>query len=155
MTDAEWKTVEAALAHPFGEGVELLCDGYRLTLAVVPVRKLQFAIQIYVDGLFKGIWSNPKEPCEEQRRFMRETSIPMIKPKELDMLKRIYSKLQYADAKAKRFVWYHGHWPTFAPLRRHLVKHNQVISLVRPAPAAAPSGAVLAGAALAGLGALS
>lgn len=154
MTDAEWKAVEQALSHPFGNGAELVCDGYKLALHVVGVGKLKYAIQIYVDGVFKGLWSNPKQPCEEQRRFMRATSVPMIKPKDLATLKRIYSKKQYAEAAAKRFVWYHGHWPTFAPLRRHLVKNNQVITLVHPIPAAPPTGAELAGAALATLGAL-
>lgn len=146
MTPAEWGTVEAELASPWGT-VQLQCDQFKLRLQVHKVGHLRYTVMPYVDGVFKGIWCSAKNPCEQQRRFMRPASAAAYKPAELKRMKGLYSAKQLHDMAAKRFEYFKADWPAFKPLKRHLIKHNQVITLVLPQPAAtsaAPATSALA-----------
>lgn len=130
MTPDDWKKVESSLSSPYGLGVHLDCDGYKLTLQVAQVKALRYVIQIYVDGFFKGAWCSAKNPCEEQRRFMRRVDRALHKPKDLAALKRVFSAKQLREMAAKRYTYFEGHWPSFAPLKRHLVANNKDIKRV-------------------------
>lgn len=131
MTPADWDFIAAQLSSPFSGPVDLLCDGYELTLAVVKTKPLQYAIHIYVGGVFKGVWCNSKEPCEEQRRFMRPIKSAYYTPSKLAKLAKLFTKQQLAEMKAKHFLFFTSMWPTFEPLKRHLVANNKSIQLVR------------------------
>lgn len=130
MTPAEWEFVEAQLSSPFSSPVDLLCDGHELTLDVVKTKPLQYAIHIYVGGVFKGAWCNSKLPCEEQRRFMRCMKSAYYSPSKLAKLAKLFSKKELAQMKEKHFTFFTSMWPTFAPLKRHLVANNKSIELV-------------------------
>lgn len=127
MTPAEWDRVESALGTIYGRGVMLDCDGYKLTLQVVPLKPLRWGIHIFVDGEFKGAWCSARNPSEEQRRFCRRIDRPLHSATDLAQVKRLFSAKQVRDMKAARFTYYAGLWPTFAPLKRHLVANNKVI----------------------------
>lgn len=74
MTPELWKKVEAALLFPWGR-VDLQCDDYRLTLTVVQIKRLRYAIHIFVNGVFLGEWMG--EDCEERRRFLRPRKLAL------------------------------------------------------------------------------
>ena len=133
MSPKDWATAEAELQSPWGL-VELQCDQFKLALQVARVRNLQYTLTVFVDGYFTGVWCNAQHPCEEQRRFMRPRSFAAYKPTELQRMKSLFSAKQLREMAAKRITFYAADWPSFKPLRRHLMANNQVITLLRPRP---------------------
>lgn len=143
MTPAEWGTVEAELALPWGV-VQLQCDQFKLELAVRKIGHLRYTVVPYVDGVFKGVWCSAKHSREEQRRFLRPASESAYKPADLKRMKCLYSAKQLPEIAARRFEYFKADWPAFKPLKRHLIKHNTVITLVRLLPAAVQAASALA-----------
>lgn len=130
LTPEQWKRVEDALAHPHGE-VVLEVDGYRLALQVRMVAPRRFEIAPFVNGEFKGKWLI--EDCEERRRFLREQTRPHYSKARIEratakMSKRA-AKQFAADFMSGTSTFYCWSWPAFAPLKRHLIKHNTSIRL--------------------------
>lgn len=144
MTKEDWAQVELQLSHPWGR-VELLIDGYQVALVVGREKALKFTIAVYINGIMKGEWV--KGGCEEAKRFLR----PMVK--------RYYSPAKQAEITkglpktfAKKFIKEHGldktfvlydlSWPSFGPMKRHLLANNTSIELVakkaRPTPTEPP-----------------
>ncbi len=130
MKDADWKHVEETLAilyHP----VELDCDGYRLRLELVRIGKMELGICFHVNGSFQGAWV--REDCEERRRFFR----PIVRPAYTGAFRKSLGKLRKATRKElgvdleKTFTYYAMHWTSFKSLKRHLVKNNQNIELIK------------------------
>lgn len=142
MTPAEWKSVEAALALPWGQ-VQLQCDQFKLTLEVRKIANLRYTVVPFVDGVLKGAWCSAKAPCEEQRRFMRPASAAAYKAADLQRMKSFYTAKQLKLMAAKRFEYFKPDWPAFKPLQRHLIKNNQVITLISPRPEAEQAASVL------------
>jgi len=129
MTKQEWKEVESNM-QPFG-AARLKIDGYEISLAVHPVNKFKFAICIYVNGVIKGNYLT--EDCEERRRFMRESKRCAYSGKHKKrMLKfgKKYLKEWGVDIN-KTYSIYFPWWNSFNSLKRHLVKNNKSIELVR------------------------
>ncbi len=129
MTPAEWKSVEERLASSFGHAT-LMCDGRRLTLEVRMVAPRRYEIFPFVDGHFKGSWL--LEDCEERRRFLRPRTLRLWSPSQRKAhiktfgLRRARKMLNIEKATT---VWSWG-WPSFGPLKRHLVANNEQIELV-------------------------
>src|SRR3954452_5160019 len=55
LSKAQRAEIERELASPFG-AVKLKADGHDLTLSVVQVRPLNYAVAVYVDGYIRGEW---------------------------------------------------------------------------------------------------
>lgn len=129
MSPKQWQRVADELALPWGRAA-LRCDGYVLTLQVVPISPLRYAIEVYVDGWIKGAWLDTD--CEERRRFMRPVNVHLFSPAErrrmLAGIRRPTKELrELAD---KRMTLYQSRWKSFRALQRHLVANNQVIEPV-------------------------
>lgn len=56
------------LSHPYGSGVELLCDGYTVTLKVERCKGMRYRVMTYVNGYFKGIWCGLSKQDYPERR---------------------------------------------------------------------------------------
>ena len=130
MSKGDWAKVEQDLSFPFGS-VKLNCDGYLLSLLVCQSKPLKQVILFYVNGRFEGTFLT--QDCEERRRFARPQKIALWKPSEKARLtkgftKRVLAK-HFSDIN-KTFTHYDWTWPSFAPLKRHLIANNKVISLV-------------------------
>ncbi len=133
MTKDQWLAVKNALSTPWGS-VVLNVDGYKLSLYVRQIKPLKFSIIPYVNGEFKGVWLSGK--CEESRRFMRPVQVAVFKPTDKRRLCKGLSKKsvkEYFGDINKTFTCYQWDWPSFDPLRRHLVANNKLIELVEPA----------------------
>jgi hypothetical protein len=133
ITKEQWKAIEDELSHPYGCCV-LMCDGYRLSLEVRCVSRLRYGIHAFVNGVWKGEWVMNAE-CEETRRFMCPESRFVHTPKMRASLVKIYGgkrcpRDKLADIN-KKLTLYTPIWPSVTLLRRHLVKHNTSIELVR------------------------
>jgi hypothetical protein len=132
MTKAEWNQVKASLSFAYGH-VELLVDGYKLTLAVQKAAALKYEITPYVNGEFKGIWLHNK--TEEAVRFMCPKTVSLFKPADKKRLTKGLSKktikewLPNIDEKRTYYVW---GWASFASLKAHLIKNNKSIELAKP-----------------------
>ncbi len=131
MTKEEWTSVAAALSRPYGR-VKLLVDGYTLDLVVACVKPLRFEITFYVDGFFKGEWITTD--CEIRRRFTKPMQIARYKPSEKARLVKGFGKRavkKYFPDLDKKLPWFSPVWPTFGPLKRHLLANNKSIELVK------------------------
>ncbi|MBK5230228.1 MAG: hypothetical protein JJE27_03545 [Thermoleophilia bacterium] len=131
LTPEQWKRVEDALSLSFGT-VDLEVDGYDVTLQVSQVAPLKFEIAPFVNGKFKGEWI--AKDCEERRRFLREVTRPLYSRSRIasaaaKMSKRAGERFA-ADFMSGVYTSYRWTWPSFAPLKRHLVKHNTSIRLL-------------------------
>lgn len=130
MTKSEWDQLKADLSHAHGYA-ELLVDGYRLTLAVQPVKPLKYEIIPYVNGEFKAIWARDK--TEEAVRFLRPVTLHLYSPAKKKRLTKGLTKklikewLPNIDATSTYYAW---GWPSFARLKAHLLKNNKSIERV-------------------------
>lgn len=129
MTKEEWATVERALNFAYG-AADLRVDGFEVALRVERIRKLQYTIVVYVNGSWKGTWL--RTDCEERRRFFRPVRRCLMSRKHYDAWRKSFGKKR-ADAeraKASGTFWLPD-WTSFGALRRHLVKNNTSIELVK------------------------
>ena len=133
MSKEDWELVKKRLSHPLGS-VDLKIDGYAVTLEVRCVKPLKYAIQVFVNGVSRGAWC--AGDSEESRRFLRPVTRALYSPaKKKAALNGLRSK---ADIKAisnlmgldKTWTYWDLTWPTFEPLKRHLVANNKSIELV-------------------------
>lgn len=128
MTPEEWKKVEQALDLPYGRA-ELLIDGYEVVLTVVQIKR-RLEILLYINGWHRGEWLT--KDCEERRRFMRPVKYPAWTASQKAKLTKGFTKKQlkvFMPDLDKVLICYHPYWPSFGPLKRHLIAHNKSIEL--------------------------
>jgi hypothetical protein len=128
MTDEDWKYVENNLQHEW-HTVTLLCDGYRLELALMRVTEMSLGICVYINGWWRGEWI--LNDCEERRRFMRPVVQSMCTGKIRKAMLKLPKKYQKKMEIDKTYTSYRSHWTSFKSLKRHLIKNNESIELVR------------------------
>jgi hypothetical protein len=128
MTPEDWKYIERRLNAPCNF-VKLSCDGYDVTLMVLPVKDLRNGIFVWVNGIRRGKWLF--EECEESRRFLRRVEKPYYKPEEQKLEKRLAKILKRPSNHDKKFVYWRDYWTNVTALRRHFTRNNQDIQLVR------------------------
>jgi hypothetical protein len=133
MTNEDWEKVDEALKNQY-ETVKLMCDGYEVTLALQRGSRYKLSISVYVNGWFKGEWFN--DPIsDEANRFFPTRYINRYSAKEKKFwLKRPFGK-KYCeengiDLNARRE--YKGFsWTSFPALKRHFIKNNKNIELIK------------------------
>lgn len=128
-TAEQWKALETGLYRSFGYA-ELDCDGYKLSLRKCQVSENRLAIQVYVDGWYRGEWH--LKDCEERRRFFcpeqRAVYTGRYRKALAKMSKRARKELGI-DIDEK-WTFYAATWLRFAPLRQHLKRKNESIEIV-------------------------
>ena len=74
MKKEDWEKAKSRLRAPLGR-VDLLCDGYSVTLVNECISMFRNGIAVYVNGEIRGSWF--VQDCEERRRFIpqKETSL--------------------------------------------------------------------------------
>lgn len=130
MTDEQWQKVANRLATPFMP-VHLMVDGYKLTLEVHQEKPLKFVIVPFVNGWSKGEWLINK--TEEAKRFFRLVKRPVYSPSQKKKLTKGFSKTnlkKYFPDINRSVEYYNSFWPSFAPLKRHLIANNKSIELL-------------------------
>ena len=129
MTKEQWKVVETELSGFFGD-VTLMCDGFELGLICVNVNR-RLEICIFVNGKVEGAWA--LKDCEERRRFHRPVRISAHSSKFKKSLKDIGKKTlkKHGVDLDEKLTCYTTFWPTFKPLKAHLIKNNPSIELVK------------------------
>jgi len=125
ITPQDWENIEKELEN-FYRTVKLLIDGYVVTLRLTRISVNKNAIMLYINGGFNTRWII--EDCEERRRFIRPVKRTLLTPKKKAELKLSKKRLRELEDKCK-FTSYASYWPSFKPLRRHLLRNNQVIEI--------------------------
>ena len=132
-TKDQWKRIEEALSGAYGS-VDLDVDGYALRLEVRRTGTLRYEILPFVNGWNKGEWIS--NDCEERRRFLRPVTRRLYSPAKVAEMTRRLTK-RAATEFIERFkldashTYYLLSWPSMRSLRRHLVKNNERIRLLR------------------------
>ncbi len=131
LTPEQWKRIENAL-YPLYAHVKLEVDGYQVSLRIRSAGGLKFQIVPLVNGEFKGEWLF--NDCEERRRFARPMTRSLWSPLQVARITKHMGKRrakQYAAEELSATITHYWYgWPSFGPLRRHLIKHNTSIRLV-------------------------
>lgn len=125
VTPEVWGKIQGKLLF-LGDSVELRCDSYKVEIVLLGMKNsLKNVLVVYVNGEFKGEWL--LKECEEQRRFLRLRTQNLYSAKQLQVLKKIYSKRELNAMAAKKSTYYDYKWTSFRSLKNHLVKNNEVI----------------------------
>lgn len=120
----------ASLAHPYGSGVKLLCDGYEVALQVQKGKGLKYRVMTYVNGCFRGVWCGlSKQECPEQK-FMRKLVRPRCSAKQKQKMEKIMGKRHVNNDPYYKEVQtsYWPDWPSGKAALNHL---NRVCESVR------------------------
>lgn len=124
----DMKAITTELASPWG-CVGLVCDGYRVTVAVVRTGALRFGLTVYINGRQTG--KQLVEDCEERRRFLRPCEQYLYSPAERKNLVKIGGKRFAKQMGAeKRFTFYSHNWLSVRTMLRHFTANNASVELV-------------------------
>lgn len=129
MKKEDWEKAKSRLRAPLGQ-VDLLCDGYSVTLVNECISMFRNGIAVYVNGEIRGSWF--VQDCEERRRFIpqKETSLMTRKPI------AAYNKIPKKDRgplkkfREETFTAYQTHWTNWQALVKHFEANNADIRLV-------------------------
>lgn len=129
MTKEEWKEVEERLKRLM-DIVELQCDGYKVSLVLKRESQFKNSIMVYVNGVFKGEWM--EKDCEESRRFLRKVTKSLMSQKQRKEYKKFPKRLQkQLKWDERKYSYYVPTWTSFNSLKRHLIKENSSIELIK------------------------
>ncbi|TEB10024.1 hypothetical protein Pmgp_02719 [Pelotomaculum propionicicum] len=108
------------------------CDGYEVTLRLGRISQFKNAILVYINGEVRGEWL--LKDCEERRRFFQPVKRSVLSRKTCSGLRKISKKLRQKaglpDPDAK-YTYYCPYWTSFKSLKRHLIKNNDSIELIK------------------------
>lgn len=82
LTKAQRDELVAKMDTPYCS-IRLRCDGYEIGVQVCRIGKvgMRYGLAVYVDGWFKGPWSDPKQSFPEQK-FLKRCEKSLFSPKE-------------------------------------------------------------------------
>lgn len=137
------KDIKAALIdrlnNLFGS-VELMCDGYRINLQVRrdSEKSLRFVVCMYVDGVWKGRWSQADYQGNEQkfaRRIERnlyseKEQKAMLKAAPLYGRKGSAERKKYEERVATKWVYFSPIFSTGQAAINHLCRVCELITVV-------------------------
>lgn len=130
-TKEQWENIEQKLNGYFAS-VELMIDGYKITLRLGRLKSMRLAIVIYTNGTI-DCSARITEETEIHRRFWhpRKKYIHSAKYRKWfnRLGKRRREALCYDDAN-KTFTYYWPWWTSFKSMKAHFIKNNQSIELV-------------------------
>lgn len=118
------------LSHPYGR-VALMCDGYRISLAVERSGQLAYRVVTYVNGVWKGAWCSGSDSHPEQK-FLNRKEIPLAKPSEKAKMEKIIGKRAVAKDPwfTKKLVTFDVSWASGKSAINHLCKVCESIEII-------------------------
>ena len=118
------------LALPWGR-VNLLCDGYRITLAVQQVSPLKYRVVTYINGVLEGKWMIAEKSYPEQK-FLNRKERPLAKPSEKAKAEKAFGKRAVAKDPwwSKTFVSYDVTWASGKQVIHHLCRVSESIEIL-------------------------
>lgn len=139
-TKEQWELIIQNLSGLFGS-VNLLADGYKLTVRRTLTGKNTLGSVVFVNGEVKGLWmvshklseKNPAVP-EEARRFYQPRARSMWSQKQRRNAEKAFGKKCAREhGYYEKILFYSPCWQSATALKRHLLKNNTNITLIKEA----------------------
>ncbi|MDO8180177.1 MAG: hypothetical protein Q7T62_18165 [Undibacterium sp.] len=131
ITKEQWTQVETELSGSWGH-VEMLIDGFKVTLQIERIKSLKYTIVTYVNGQWCGKWT--REDSDEGKRFFCPKASFLLTAKCRADLIKIWGGKRCPKAKLdelnKKYTTRLPHWNNVKSMRRHFEKNNQSLELV-------------------------
>lgn len=128
MTKEEWKHVEEKLNSAFSR-VDLLVDGYAITIRKEPCDKMRLGLTVYVDGTIKGEWV--VQDCEIRRKFYYCSERSLLTAKERKKLQKERKAVREAVLARASYQVFSPVFYSFRTLKSHFLKQNTSIELCK------------------------
>jgi hypothetical protein len=90
LTKEQRESLADQLGYPYGS-VDLMCDGYRVSLRVERFKDLSYRVITYVNGVWKGVWISGTNSHPEQK-FLRKSVRPIVSPAKREKLEKELGK---------------------------------------------------------------
>lgn len=132
MTKEDWEIFERKLSVPYGHRVDLLADGYKISVIVVQTSPMRFGLELYVNNDFQLKWLT--EDCEIRRRFCRKCTKKLYSTAKIKEIRKECGKRFADQCAAQKYEYYVPTWNSPRSLKAHLIKHNQSIEFYHPDP---------------------
>lgn len=118
------------LASPWGR-VNLLCDGYRITLAVQQVSPLKYRVVTYINGVWEGKWVDGSRSFPEQK-FINRKEVSLVTPSEKAKAEKIFGKRAVAKDPwyTNKLVTYDISWASGKQAINHLCRVCESIEVL-------------------------
>lgn len=118
------------LSHPYGS-VNLLCDGYKITLNVERSVKLTYRVVTYINGWWKGEWCIGSREFPEQK-FLNRRETPVATAKQRAAFEKAFGKRAAAKDPffTAKVVHYDLSWASGKAAINHLCRVCDSIDLL-------------------------
>jgi len=132
LTKEQKAELAEKLTSPWG-CVELICDGYRITLQVQCVKALKYRVVTYVNGEWKGLWFSDKTEYPEQK-FLNKRTNRACSPAYKAKMEKIFGKRAIAKDPyySKTFITYDLSWPSGKAAIAHLCRVCESVEIAPP-----------------------
>ncbi|GHD63779.1 hypothetical protein [Jeongeupia chitinilytica] len=134
LSKEQREKLEATLSMPWG-GVDLQCDGYRITLSVERAKGMSYRVGTYVNGSFHGKWMIGSESYPEQK-FLRKSVRPVASKADRDRMEKAVGKRHFKKMCAEEPYWtktittYWMSWASGKAALNHLCKVCDAITVI-------------------------
>ncbi len=118
------------LGFPYGR-VTLMCDGYRIVLEVRLWKPMHYRVLTFVNGEFKGAWTNAEKVVPEQK-FLRKQVTTLFKPADKKKAEKALGKryVQQSKLYSGTFTQYCLDWASGRAALSHLCKVCESVEVV-------------------------
>lgn len=128
MTNKEWKELEKKISMWNSE--KLLIDGHEIAIRLRHVSKTELVYFIYIDGYYKGTYSDKDHPFAKKFYWKRETSV-WSKKQIRSAEKALGKKWCKENGWYKKAVYYVPYFKSFSTLKRTFTANNESIEWVK------------------------
>lgn len=130
LSKEQIEVLAASLAYPYGSGVNLMCDGYKVLLRVEFVKNMTCRVMTYVNGYAKGVWYGPANEHPEQK-FMRKLVKRIVSPAMKLKAEKLWGKHHVKNDPfySKQSISYWPDWPNGKAALNHLNRVCESIQL--------------------------
>lgn len=130
LTKEQKQVLIDELGIPYAS-VNLLCDGYRITLSVTRTTQLAFRVVTYVNGFWEGKWMFGSEIYPEQK-FLNRRERAVVTPKQKAQAEKVFGKRAVAKDPwySKKIVTYDVSWASGKAAIDHLCRVCESIEIV-------------------------
>ena len=126
QTADDWEKIRETIS--IYRPVNLVVDGYKITVKQVFISETVTAYIIFVNGIFKGEWG--LEDCEERRRFFYRFEKYVNRPatrRQLKLMEKKSKGLFKPVDVDKKMEYFTPFFPSFKVLQKHLAVNNKII----------------------------
>jgi len=129
LSTDDWKRIEEKLSSAYGL-VNLLIDGFTVTLQVQKTKPRRYEIVVFVNGWFRAEWL--LKDCDQRRRFY-DRKTKYVFSKKIREAERKFNK-RYPNIGTSNpdltYEYWVPWWASFSRMKAHFLKNNQSIEWV-------------------------